>query len=112
MTTTTTILLKAAEVVEHGWTRGANARNESGKPIAARSPKARRWSACGAIYRAVDTSGPRQLNGLALWGLIDYLELEPGPAAEVVGDWNDRLKTAAEAAAGLRGAAEAATTTT
>ena len=114
--TTNAILLKAAKLVERGWTRGAGARNAIGEAVSPIAPLACRWCASGAITRAVYTTGaPLRLIDTAHRALINHLELDQAPDdtdVEAVARWNDPLNAAAEAAAGLRGAAEAATNAT
>jgi hypothetical protein len=47
------VLLRAAELVAIGWTRGVGARNELGQKVVATDPQAVSWCLNGAINRAL-----------------------------------------------------------
>jgi hypothetical protein len=47
------VLLRAAELVAMGWTRGVGARNELGQKVVATDPQAVAWCLNGAINRAL-----------------------------------------------------------
>jgi hypothetical protein len=47
------VLLRAAELLAMGWTKGASARNELGQKVVATDPQAVSWCLNGAINRAL-----------------------------------------------------------
>jgi hypothetical protein len=47
------LLLRAAEVIAQGWTRGTAARDADGQKIRSTSPQATRWCVVGAVDRAL-----------------------------------------------------------
>jgi hypothetical protein len=47
------LLLRAAEVVAQGWTRGTAAREANGQKVRSTSPQATRWCVVGAVDRAL-----------------------------------------------------------
>src|SRR5260370_29835339 len=47
------ILLRAAEVVAMGWTRGTAARGATGQKVRSTAPQATRWCLVGAVDRAL-----------------------------------------------------------
>jgi hypothetical protein len=47
------LLLRAAEVVAQGWTRGTAARDASGRKVRSTSPQATVWCVVGAVDRAL-----------------------------------------------------------
>ena len=61
------ILLRAAELVAMGWTRGTAARDASGQKVRSTAPQAVAWCVVGALDRAVYELGA--LDVYALLGL-------------------------------------------
>jgi hypothetical protein len=47
------LLLRAAEVIAQGWTRGTAARDADGQKIRSTAPQATRWCVVGAVDRAL-----------------------------------------------------------
>ena len=47
------ILLRAAELVAMGWTRGTAARDASGQKVRSTAPQATAWCVVGAVDRAL-----------------------------------------------------------
>ena len=47
------LLLRAAELVELGWTRGTAARDADGQKVRSTAPQATRWCVVGAVDRAL-----------------------------------------------------------
>ena len=47
------LLLRAAEVIAQGWTRGTAARDADGQKVRSTSPQATRWCVVGAVDRAL-----------------------------------------------------------
>jgi hypothetical protein len=47
------LLLRAAEVIAQGWTRGTAARDVDGQKVRSTSPQATRWCVVGAVDRAL-----------------------------------------------------------
>jgi hypothetical protein len=47
------VLLRAAELVELGWTRGTAARDADGQKVRSTSPQATAWCVVGAVDRAL-----------------------------------------------------------
>lgn len=82
------ILASARDLVARGWSRSADARDDSGRAVDAGSPTARRWSLLGALVAAADL--PTDLSPATLRPLRAAL----GALAEVIEDpllaeWND-----------------------
>ena len=48
------ILLRAAELVAMGWTRGTAARDATGQKVRSTAPQATAWCVVGAVDRALD----------------------------------------------------------
>jgi hypothetical protein len=47
------LLLRAAEVIAQGWTRGTAARDADGQKVRSTAPQATRWCVVGAVDRAL-----------------------------------------------------------
>lgn len=58
------VLLEAARIIERGWTQRATARDFAGREVEASSPAATCWCACGAIDRAIESLGLRDVPDL------------------------------------------------
>jgi hypothetical protein len=100
------ILVRAAELVEQGWTRGTAARDAGGQKVRSTSPRATAWCVVGAVDRALYEL--LNLDAYALLGLeieaYDKAPCPPGvlralrrPVQQVLGrsgglaHWNDHL---------------------
>jgi hypothetical protein len=59
-------LLRAAELLEMGWTRGTAARDANGQKVRSTSPQATVWCVVGAVDRALD-----ELLNLDVYELLD-----------------------------------------
>jgi hypothetical protein len=72
------LLLRAAELVELGWTRGTAARDVDGQKVRSTSPQATAWCVVGAVDRALDEL--LNLDVYALLGLeVDAYDTAPCP---------------------------------
>jgi hypothetical protein len=114
------ILLRAAELIEQGWTRGTAARAADGQKVRSTSPTAISWCVVGAVDRALHEL--LNIDVYDLLGLeIDAYDTAPCPAGvmlelrrplrrilgRAVAGWNDRVcRGPAAAARLLREAAE------
>jgi hypothetical protein len=116
------ILVRAAELVEQGWTRGTAARDACGQKVRSTSPQATAWCVVGAVDRAVYEL--LNLDAYALLGLeieaYDKAPCPPGvlralrrPVQQVLGlsgglaHWNDNVCEGQAAAERLLRAAAA-----
>jgi hypothetical protein len=109
------ILLRAAELIDQGWTRGTAARDADGQKVRSTSPQASAWCVVGAMDRALHEL--LNLDAYALLGLeieaYDKAPCPPGvlrllrrPLQRVLGhcgpaQWNDRICPGQDAAAQL-----------
>lgn len=92
------ILRAAAVLIARGYSRGAVARCERGKPCSPLSTRARFWSLDGAIARACADTGlfsPIQLDG----GNPDFISF----ARNRFGEWTDDDRARSDAFDKLRG---------
>ena len=80
---------EAGELIAHGWTQGADARDASGTAVDAWAPSAVSWSLLGALVAVLEhqaaTTGELPLEELAaaLYALADVLDTDSLAA------WND-----------------------
>jgi hypothetical protein len=81
MKTPADVLSEAADLIELGWCRGAEARDEAGQPIDPASPQAVEWSVSGAISRASE--------GLAVLRLAAVKALASDLKGRSIESWND-----------------------
>jgi hypothetical protein len=73
------ILLRAAELVAMGWTRGTAARDTAGQKVRSTAPQATRWCVVGAVDRALYEQWA--LDVYALLGLeVDAYDTAPCPS--------------------------------
>lgn len=91
------VLLRAAELVAMGWTRGVGARNELGQKVVATDPQAVSWCLNGAINRALlDVLGLDWYEcrvDLGLWMTLRRpirAVLRERSLSTSLGSWNDR----------------------
>ena len=74
------ILLRAAELVAMGWTRGTAARDASGQKVRSTAPQATAWCVVGAVDRALYEL--LNIDVYALLGLdVDAYDTAPCPLA-------------------------------
>ena len=83
-----TLLADAYEYVLNGWCQGADAVDESGRPIEPASAFARRWSAMGALERAWRRSGEEE--GVARQAFERARLALTAAVNEMPQAWNDR----------------------
>ena len=80
---------EARELIAHGWTQGADARDASGAAVDAWAPSAVSWSLLGALVAVLEheaaTSGEMPLDELAaaLYALANVLDTDS------LATWND-----------------------
>src|SRR5260370_694318 len=73
------LLLRAAELVAMGWTRGTAARGATGQKVRSTAPQATRWCLVGAVDRALYEL--LNLDVYALLGLeVDAYDTAPCPS--------------------------------
>jgi hypothetical protein len=73
------ILLRAAELVAMGWTRGTAARDASGQKVRSTAPQATAWCVVGAVDRALNELW--NLDAYHLLGLeVDAYDTAPCPS--------------------------------
>jgi hypothetical protein len=91
------ILLKAADIIDAGWTQRAEARDKSGEVVDPMGPAATNFCAIGAVRRAA-------WNDQALDAALNALRDEIGTSG--LGNWNDSERmTGARVAAAMRATA-------
>lgn len=98
------VLLRAAGLVQRGWSRGAFARFADGTTADPHARDAEAWCALGALRRA---SG----KGVSIYDAADFLwrQIQDGQCIRGVAEWNDAPeRTQAEVVAALRSAADKA----
>jgi hypothetical protein len=72
------LLLRAAELVAMGWTRGTAARDTNGQKVRSSAPQATAWCVVGAVDRALDEL--LNVNVYDLLGLeVDAYDTAPCP---------------------------------
>jgi hypothetical protein len=100
------VLLRAAELVEKGWTQGAYARDANGQVVTTSSPNAVTFCASGAVFRAdydLNAGGARSDTFDAFAALYG----KDTGISDALAQWNDQPgRTVAEVAARFRKAAE------
>jgi hypothetical protein len=83
------LLSEARELIAHGWTQGADARDASGVPVDAWAPTAVSWSVLGALVAVLEheaaTTGEIPLDELAaaLYALANVVDTDS------LATWND-----------------------
>ena len=79
-----TFLRRTADLIRHGWCRGAEARDHSGSPIAPSDPAAISWSLRGALAAVSAQPGANEKTLRdALWGISGVI---PDKSLDA---WND-----------------------
>ena len=102
------LLSDAHELIAHGWTQGADARDASGSPVDAWAPTAVRWSLLGALVAVLEheaaTTGEIPLDELAaaLYALADVVDTDS------LVTWNDECNRDQAEVLGVVGAATTA----
>ena len=104
---TRSVCLRAAELVELGWTQGEFACDRADNAVSPTDAQACRWCLEGSLRAA---AAELQLSALVLSTIIHWVTRQPGPReAAGLARWNDAPdRTAAEVAALLRRGAEEA----
>jgi hypothetical protein len=83
------LLSEARDLIAHGWTQGADARDASGAPVDAWAPSAVSWSLLGALVAVLEheaaTTGEIPLDELAaaLYALANVVDTDS------LAIWND-----------------------
>ena len=107
-------LLKAADYVESGWCRYTWAKDAQGERVMSHTPEAARWSAGGAVTKAVvvdvlpgaDLADQKDLADRAIKRLVESLRLPTEDPLLEVTMWNDTAgRTGKEVAMKMRAAA-------
>lgn len=101
------VLLRAAEIVDAGWTQKSPARDGNGNPVFSHHQSATCFCAVGAIFRAISETENCQISGDLASLPIARLSISLGMGnAGNVASWNDHPKrTKEEVVAALRKAA-------
>lgn len=106
---TPAVLLRAAELVEQGWTQGQDACLSNGTPCTYSNDEAVRWCANGAIYRSAYERWGDRYNESTIEADAACMAMKKAvlaAALQSITEWNDvKGRTAGEVAAKLREAA-------